>query len=170
MTVGSDVTAARFRGAVAGALTVVLAVLAHSWSGADVPAGASTALLGVVAVGIGTLVAVTSGRVPGLLATLAVGQALGHLVLGGHGHAAAVPGPVMFIAHAAAVVACAALLAVASGLVAALRRAVRALVTIAVPVDADPRHGTARPSAGPARSWFVFATSISHRGPPVGVS
>lgn len=148
----------------------MLAVLAHSWGGADVPAGASTALLGVVAVSIGTLVAAMSGRVPGLIATLAVGQLLGHLVLGGHVHAAAVPGSVMFIAHAAAVLACAALLAVASGLVAALRWAVRVLVTIAAPVAAEPRNRAVRPSTHPARSSFVFATSISHRGPPVGVS
>lgn len=169
MPARATTTAARCRGTAAGLLTIVLAALAHSWAGGVAPAGAPTVLLGVVAAAIGGTVAVTRLRVPGLLAALACGQALSHLVLGGHDHPSASPAAAaaMLAAHVAAVVTCAVLLAAASRLAAVLSRAVRALVTAAAPPLTEPR-AVRRPTERAPHRRHVFATSITHRGPPVG--
>lgn len=170
MPARATVTAARCRGTAAGALTAVVAALAHSWAGGMAPAGAHAVLLGVVAAGIGGVTAVAPARVSGLLGILAVGQVTSHLVLAGHDHVGGAPatGAPMLVAHIAAVVTCAVLLTAASGLAAALSRTVHALVTAASPLITE-QGPVRRPTGRASHRRHVFATSISHRGPPVGV-
>ncbi|MCW2651269.1 MAG: hypothetical protein JWR32_2245 [Mycobacterium sp.] len=88
--------AARWRGAAAALLTAALAVGAHGVADGGPPSGAGVALLVVLAGTVGA-VAATSRRESGrgaLLAMLASGQLIGHLVLAlaGHHHTA-VAGP-----------------------------------------------------------------------------
>jgi hypothetical protein len=105
-----------------------------------------------------------------LAGVLTAGQVLNHLVLAatGHAHAAAGPPvPVMVVAHAAAVLVGAALIAGGSRLCAALSRTVRALTTTS---PQQPHYaGVHTTSDQPLQSMLVLAASVSHRGPPVGV-
>ena len=107
-----------------------------------------------------------------LLAVLAVGQLLGHALLGvgGHSHPSAeeVPPLLMFAAHLAAVVVGAALIAAGGRLAAAVSRVlVAAARRDRHPVDV--RSSTAFVSADqPLQSLRFLSASLSHRGPPVG--
>src|SRR5271166_3672686 len=120
----------------------------------------------------GTTVAAKSGRAPGrtiLLAILASGQIIGHLVLAaaGHHHGAAwgAPAAPMIAAHAVAVVAGALLIAGADRLFRALSTAVRGVAGLHHPLAAA---ATSPVVAGdqPHQAMLLLAASVSHRGPP----
>src|SRR5271166_1037238 len=179
--------AARWRGAATALMTSALAVGAHGVADGDPPSGAGVALLAVLAVTIGavaatggrsaaatggTTVAAKSGRAPGrtiLLAILASGQIIGHLVLAaaGHHHGAAwgAPAAPMIAAHAVAVVAGALLIAGADRLFRALSTAVRGVAGLHHPLAAA---ATSPVVAGdqPHQAMLLLAASVSHRGPP----
>ncbi|MBV9089021.1 MAG: hypothetical protein JO044_03795 [Mycobacteriaceae bacterium] len=163
--------AARWRGAAAALLTGALAVGAHGVAG-GAPEGAGVALLGVLAGTVGAVTA-TSRRPPGrvtLLAILALGQVIGHLVLTAgcqhHATPSGLPTAPMIAAHGLAVMAGAALIAGADRLFRALSTAVRAVGGLSEPLAAT---ATAPVVAGdqPPQSMLLLAASVSHRGPPV---
>jgi hypothetical protein len=161
--------ASRIRGTAAGALTAALAVAAHGMSGGMLPTGGLIALLVVLSATFGLLTATLSraddGRV--LAGLLSVGQLAGHLLLSaGHGHGRL--SPAMLACHAAAVIAAAAAIALGGRLAAALSRTARAAVrTASVPPMSAPAI-VATQADQPLRSALLLATSVSHRGPPVG--
>jgi len=166
--------AAHWRGAAAAVLTAALAVGAHGVAGGGRPQGAGVALLVVLAGTVGA-VAATSRRPPGrvtLLAILASGQLVGHLVLAAAGHHHAVasgpPPAAMLAAHGLAIMAGAGLIAGADRLFRALSTAVRAVAGLSDPLAAA---AGAPVVAGdqPRQSMLLLAASVSHRGPPVSV-
>lgn len=168
--------AARLRGTATGLLTAALAVAAHGVGSGVAPTGAATALLAVLAATVGALAGTirnaTDAKV--LLALLASGQLLGHLMLSavGHSHApsAAPPGAVMLAAHLVAIAAGAVLIAAVDRLCRAMSRAVRAAVrTVGPPVVAAPAM-FAGAADQPLRSALLLAASVSHRGPPVSLA
>lgn len=161
--------AARGRGAAVGSLTAALATVAHTWASGSAPSGAGVALLGVLALTLGTIAAAQStATVPALLALLGFGQLIGHALLAasGHQHAAAPSSATMVGAHIAAVLVCAVLISTAGRLGEALSRAVRAMATRdrpARPVDVD---AVAYSADQPLQAALALAFSLSHRGPP----
>jgi len=173
MPTGSTSPAIHLRGLAAGSLTVALATAAHTASGGGFPSGATAAQLVLLAVVIGGLSATIRGadrfRVQFVL--IAVGQLLGHLLLGavGHHHAAAA-GPsaaTMITAHLVAITCGAALIATAGYLCAALSRVVRtAIAPTSTPVRVTLPAAFVSADQ-PLRSALLLAASMSHRGPPV---
>ncbi|SEH57082.1 hypothetical protein SAMN04489835_1570 [Mycolicibacterium rutilum] len=163
--------AARLRGAASGLLTATLAIAAHGIGGAGVPTGAALAQLAVLAATLGALTTTLrrAAETPVLVALLATGQVLGHVLLGasGHAHAATPPAGLMLAAHAVAVVAGALLIAAGERLCRAVSRTVRAAARIVwVPVETTVRMAATR-AEQPLRSALLLAASVSHRGPPV---
>jgi hypothetical protein len=164
--------AARWRGASAALLTVALSVGAHALADGP-PSGAGVALAALLAVTLGAFSASTQRArgATGLIALLAFGQLLGHLVLAaaGHSHGAAEgePTPLMIGAHAAAVAAGAVLIAAGDRLCRALSSAVRALTA---PSSWPPEDVVVETTTSdqPLQSMLLLAASVSHRGPPVG--
>lgn len=177
MLVASKAPEARLRGVAAGALTATLSTASHAIAGGGLPYGAASALLVLLALVIGALVA-TMGRAAGvgndvtrLVALLGLGQLIGHTILAAAGHAhgqvAATPWGVMLGAHLAAVVVGAGLIATGGYLCGAMSRAVRAAsAPIRQPVPA-PALITGAGADQPLRSALLLAASVSHRGPPV---
>jgi hypothetical protein len=163
---------ARWRAASAALLTVALAVGAHALADGP-PSGAGVVLAALLAGTLGALSASTQRArgAPGLIALLAVGQILGHLVLAAshsHGAVAGEPTPLMVGAHAAAVAVGALLIAAGDRLCRALSTAVRALTAPSSwPPEAVVVETTT--SDQPLQSMLLLAASVSHRGPPVGV-
>jgi hypothetical protein len=166
--------AARIRGAAAGLLTFALAVAAHGVGGGALSGGAAAAALGILATTIGVLAATLARAAEArvLVGLLAVGQLLGHAILGAAGHhhtlTTAPPAAAMLIAHLSAVAAGAALIAAGDRLCRAVCRAVRAVVRIVCPPVAVMPVAPARRADQPLRSALLLAASVSHRGPPVG--
>jgi hypothetical protein len=163
--------AARWRGTSAALLTVALSVGAHGFA-AGPPSGAGIALAVVLAGALGAGAASTKRTlgVAGLIALLAAGQVMGHLVLAATGHphggAGTLPTPLMAGAHAAAVAAGAVLIAAGERLCRALSTAVRAL---RAPSSWPPEPVLiATTSDQPLQSLLPLVASVSHRGPPVG--
>jgi hypothetical protein len=161
--------AARWRGAAAALLTVTLSVGAHALAGGPA-SGAGVALTAVLACALGGFAAGSRHRgTPGLIALLAAGQVLAHLVLAAAGHSHGAAGrsaPLMVGAHAAAVAAGAVLIAAADRLCRALSTAVRALTTRSSwPPEPALIETT---SDQPLQSMLLVVASVSHRGPPVG--
>jgi hypothetical protein len=163
--------AARWRGASAALLTVALSVGAHAFAGGP-PSGAGIALAVVLAGALGAVAARTrrARGAPGLIALLAAGQILGHLVLAAAGHphgpAAGGPTPLMIGIHAAAVAVGAVLIAAGDRLRRALSTAVRAITTRSSWPPEPVRIETS--SDQPLQSMLVLVASVSRRGPPVG--
>lgn len=132
------------------------------------------AVLALLAATIGLLVVAVrdTADVKVLVALLALGQLLGHAVLGagGHAHSAAAPLGLMVAAHVAAVVLGAALIAVGGHLCAAVSRVLRTTTRPArlhVAVASRVALGSADQ---PLRSSLLLAASMSHRGPPVSLA
>ena len=157
-------------------MTATLAVAAHGTAGGGLPSGPTAALLALLSITLGSLVATirdTTDFGP-LLAVLAGGQLLGHALLGvgGHSHPSAegAPSPLMLAAHLAAVVVGAALIAAGGRLAAAVSRALVA----ATRRDRHPvavTSSTAFVSADqPLQSLRFLSATLSHRGPPVGLA
>lgn len=165
--------AARWRGAAAGSLTATLSLVAHAAAGGALPSGSGAAVLGVMAITLGALAATMPGaaNAPILFALLSSGQVLGHLMLGTAGHVHGTSGPpsvVMFAGHLAAVLVGAALIAAAGRLGEVLSRAVHAATApVGPPIWPKPACAV-RGADQPLRSALELATSVSHRGPPVG--
>ncbi len=165
-------SAARLRGVASGLLTATLAAAAHGYGGAESPTGAATVALAVLAATIGALTAGLSraSETPVLLAVLAAGQIVGHLLLGVSGHTHAPPSAMMVTAHMLAVGVGAALIAVGDRLCRAVTRAVRVAVRIVcAPVPPQARRSAHR-AEQPLRSALLLAASVSHRGPPVSLA
>jgi hypothetical protein len=159
------------RGLAVGSLTAALALAAHGAAGA-VPGSGATILLALLAAGFGSLAsALERAAEPAVLvALLATGQAVGHLMLAAAGHShAPVPGGAMLAAHLLAVV-------VGALLIAGAERLCRALSTVlgdrtlgrTPPPAVRPIWALARPDH-PLQSRLLVAVSISHRGPPPAV-
>lgn len=155
-------------------MTAALSVAAHSAAGGGLPSGATVALLTLLAVTFGALVATIreAADFKLLVAVLAAGQLLGHEVLGAAGHshsaAAAAPAGVMVAAHVVGIAVGAALIAMGGRLCGAVSRTLRT----AAPPTRPPVGGvssTVVVSADqPLQSAVGLAASVSHRGPPVG--
>ena len=164
----------------AGLFTAALAVAAHGLASGAAPSGAGAVLLCVLAGTVGAVAATTDrtsdARV--LLALLASGQLVAHLILAVAGHQYCVAGPVcpwpvMLAAHTVALVLAAVLIAAADRLCravcTAILDAVRRISCPGLPVLATatvPIVG----SDQPLRSALLLAASVSHRGPPVGLA
>lgn len=158
----------------AGLLTAALAIAAHAMAGGAVPPGAAAVLLCVLAGTIGAAAAATErasdARV--LLAMLAVGQLVGHVVLTivGDMHCTASGGPpaaVMLAAHTVGLVVGAGLIAAGERLCRALSSVIRGFVgELPFPLATVP---AAAVTAGdqPLRSALLLAASVCRRGPPV---
>lgn len=165
--------AAPLRGTAVGALTAALAIAAHSVAGGGLPGGAVTAQLVVLAVTLGALAATLAGadRTAVLWGLLGVGQLLAHVLLATAGHAHdAQPGLSMLGAHVAAVSLGAGLIACGARLSAAVSRVVRGMVRYARVAPGSTDGVTARSADQPLHSARLLAASVSHRGPPVGVT
>jgi hypothetical protein len=155
-------------------LTAALAVAAHSTAGGGLPSSATVALLALLAVTLGALVATTAenANFKSLVAVLAVGQLLAHAVLGAAGHshlpAATAPAGLMLAAHVVAIAVGAALIAAGGRLCAAVSRTLLA----ATPRTTRPVEVVSATVVGsadqPLQSTLSLAASVSHRGPPVG--
>ena len=164
----------------AGLVTAALALAAHGLASGVAPSGAGTALLCVLAATVGAVAATTdrTSDVRVLLALLASGQLVAHLVLAVAGHHHSVhgpvcPRPVMLAAHTVALVVAAVLIATGDRLCRAVCTAIRDVVR-QLPCPGLPVFATAGvPTAcgdQPLRSALLLAASVSHRGPPVGLA
>lgn len=155
-------------------MTATLAVAAHGIAGGGLPSSPTAALLALLSITLGSLVVSIRDTVDfrRLVAVLAVGQLLGHALLGvgGHSHPASegVPSPLMLAAHLAAVLLGAALIAAGGRLAAAVSR-------VLVAATRRDRHPVAATSSNPfvsadqpLQSLRFLSASLSHRGPPVG--
>jgi hypothetical protein len=149
-------------------------VAAHGSAGGGLPAGSTAALLGLVSLTVGALVATMRvvGDVKRLVGVLAVGQLLSHVLLSAAGHShpvtAAVPVGLMVASHVVATLAGAALIAMGGRLCAAVSRV---LLTAAGPTRLPVAPMSAilvRSADQPLQSARLLAASLSHRGPPVG--
>ncbi|MEW2479735.1 hypothetical protein ACPCIR_29740 [Mycobacterium sp. NPDC051198] len=166
-------TAAPLRGTAVGALTAALAIAAHGVAGGGLPDGAVAAQLLVLSVTLGALAATlaAANRTAVLWSLLGTGQLLAHALLATAGHAhGAQPGLAMFGAHLAAVSLGAGLIACGARLSAAVSRVVRVMVCNGGVVPGSAPGGTARSADQPLHSARLLAASVSHRGPPVGVT
>jgi len=167
---------ARLRGTAAGLLTAALTLAAHSAGGGGVPTGVTALQLLVVAAvlgGVATSVPRTHDAAT-MAALLAVGQLVGHGVLAAHGdhHGAGIspPGWAMMAAHVGATVVGALLISFGNRLCHILSRALRGAVRRTTMPVAETRNVVGPSPDQPVRANLVLQSSISHRGPPVGVS
>ncbi|MDH6676444.1 hypothetical protein M2284_000632 [Rhodococcus sp. LBL1] len=162
--------------AVAGSV-IAIAIGAHGLAGGGMPHGVTLLLLGgVAAVLAAAVVAVPTiaTRRRWLVPVLATGQVLSHTALSlGDAHAGMHTGShltaPMLLAHSAAVVVCAALIAAAERIgpraYAALRRILPTILT-ALPVRLEPALPLAAADVRPVPA-LVCVGSIARRGPPV---
>ncbi|TQF74745.1 hypothetical protein FK531_01220 [Rhodococcus spelaei] len=166
--------ARRLRGAAVGALTAALAVAGHGVGGGGYPGTAALTLLVLCCAGVGALTTSLgtghAGGRAGLLAALAGGQVVGHLVLStalSHHHTGtdlSSRGLSMLAAHAAATLVCAALIVAAERLYGPITRVLRAVLRGPAPVV----RPAARPAVGPCAVAVheLLDFAISRRGPP----
>jgi hypothetical protein len=156
-------------------LTAALAVAAHGTAGGGLPSGSTAALLVLLSITLGALVATIRDAVDVrvLVAVLAVGQLLGHVLLGagGHAHSPTAGAPLLMLgAHLVAVAVGAALIAAGGRLAAALSR----VLVVAARLVRHPvatTFATVVTSADqPLQSVRLLSASLSHRGPPVVVA
>ncbi|WP_018603220.1 hypothetical protein [Mycobacterium sp. 155] len=167
--------AAALRGVSVGVLTAALAVAAHGTAGGGWPGGAGTAQLALLAVTLGAVasrVRATTGALA-LSGLLGVGQLLAHVLLAIDGHAhrshPLQPSVFMLVAHLVAVTIGALLITGGTRLCAALSRTVRAMVRPAHPRSEPATRAAVRSADQPLHSARLLGSSMSHRGPPVGV-
>lgn len=163
--------AARLRGLGTASVTATLAVSAHAAAGGGLPSGAAVAEIVVLAAALGAVAfTAPAGRVA-LLALLAAGQLLGHLLLDAadHSHSMAMgtPATAMLAAHVAAVAIGALLITVGERLCAAVSRVVRRAVSMPRQLPTAATAQVAHVADQPMRSALLLAASMSHRGPPV---
>jgi hypothetical protein len=143
-------------------------------AGGGLPSGSTVVLLALLSTTLGAMVASTrrSEGFSALVSVLALGQLMGHVLLGaaGHSHQPAGAGPLglMVAAHVVAIAFGAALIAAGGRLCAAVSRSV-------VSASRPPRRPivvrlvtVVRSADQPLQSARLLSTSLSHRGPPVG--
>ncbi len=157
-------------------MTAALSVVAHATAGGGLPTGSTVAVLALLSVALGAVVATIrdTGDVKGLVAVLAVGQLLSHAVLGAAGHShpgdTAAPLGLMIGGHVAAIAVGATLIVMGGRLCASMSRVLQA----ASPPRNEPVTTAAMvrlPSADqPRHSALSLAASVSHRGPPVSLA
>ena len=138
------------------------------------PTGSVAAVLALLAATIGAVaVTITRAReVTVLMGLLTAGQVGGHLLLtaAGHGHTSPLTGGFgMLAAHVGAVVGGALLIAAADRLNAALSSSIRRVARPDGPLAVSRPTRAVQASDQPMRSMILLATSLSQRGPPVGV-
>jgi hypothetical protein len=163
--------AAQLRGVFVGAISGVTAVAGHGFGGAHLPGSAAVVLVVLCSAVIGAVAAaVATRRVPVVIACLAIGQVLGHYLLGlvgEHAHTAQWS-PAMVAAHLGAALVAAALICTAEGLFGAVATAVWRLVLVLIALrDSAQRHPT--PSHWGVPSLAVRARAGCGRvtrGPP----
>ncbi|WP_263997425.1 hypothetical protein [Mycobacterium yunnanensis] len=157
-------------------MTAALAVAAHGFAGGGLPSGPAAAMLALLSITLGTLVATIRHAVDfrALVAVLSAGQLLCHVLLsaGGHAHAAAGGAPPlpMLAAHVVAVALGAALISVGGRLAAALSRVVVAATRLVGHPVAGPTTTSVDGADQPLQSVRLLSASLSHRGPPVVVA
>ncbi|QEM44179.1 hypothetical protein [Mycolicibacterium grossiae] len=171
MSAGRPSAPALLRGMAVAASTATLAATAHAAAGGGVPSGAAAVQLSLLGGALGAVVAVLRGghRFPTLVAVLAAGQGLGHLLLSaaGHHHGAAATALPMLAGHAAAVVATAALVVVGEALCRAVTGAARAVVRRPAPPEHRVPDPVVRRCDHPLLATRLLVKSWSYRGPPV---
>jgi hypothetical protein len=149
-------------------------VAAHGSAGGGLPSGATAALLGLLSLTVGALVATmcAAADFKVLIGMLAVGQLLGHVLLSAAGHSdhvsVAAPVGLMISSHVVATGIGAALIALGGRLCAAVSRVLLAAVSPARPPVAAMSAILVRSADQPLQSVRLLAASLSHRGPPVG--
>jgi hypothetical protein len=154
-------------------LTAALAIAAHSTAGGELPSSATAALLTLLAVTLGALVATIqeAADFKALVAVLAVGQLLGHAVLGAAGHshspAATASAGLMLAAHVVAIAVGAALIAAGGRLCAAVSRTLLSATPSPPRPIAEASTTVVGSADQPLHSALSLAASVSHRGPPV---
>ncbi|WP_019972643.1 hypothetical protein [Mycobacterium sp. 141] len=158
-----------------GVLTAVLAVAAHGTAGGGWPGGAGAVQLALLAVTLGA-VASTVRATTGALALsglLGVGQLLAHVLLAIDGHAHGShplqPSAPMLVAHLVAVTAEALLITGGTRLCTALSRTICSLARPAHPRSESATRTAVHSADQPLHSARLLGSSMSHRGPPVGV-
>lgn len=164
--------AATLRGCAVGALTAALAVAGHGYGGGGYPTSAALTLLVLCCGGVGALAGSLTASRAALVATLAGGQVLGHLVLSAtlpHPHAdLGARGTSMLAAHAVATAVCGVLILAAEKLYGPITRALRVLFR-------GPAPATARSTGRPVPfcpvtfSHLRLDHVISRRGPPAAI-
>jgi drug/metabolite transporter (DMT)-like permease len=169
----SSAVVANLRGVTVGAFTGALAVAAHGQADQTVPSGGTVALLCVVAVALGAVVARwnRASQTHVLFGVMSLGQLVGHFTLSAcGGMPMARPSPLMLTAHVAAIVCGALLVAASERLYTALSSAIRKAKRAAT-VPVTPRLLLITPLDDPPQQRVrLMAASISHRGPPVGAA
>ncbi|GLP73162.1 hypothetical protein TUM20983_02720 [Mycobacterium antarcticum] len=153
-----------------------MAVAAHGVGGGGLPSGSAAAMLALVSITLGALVTTLGNTtdVKLLVAVLAVGQVLDHVLLGaaGHSHPSAIQAPLgpMMAAHLVAIAFGAVLITMGERLCAALSRVlIRALRAARRPVGAQTAIVVASADQ-PRQSMRLLSASLSHRGPPVSLA
>ena len=154
-------------------------VAAHGCAGGGLPSGSTATLLLLLSITLGTLVATIrdAADVRVLVAVLAVGQLLGHALLGAAGHShqptGGAPLGLIIAAHLAAIAVGAALIAAGGRLCAAVSRvlvaATRSTCHSVTATSAIALHRSDS-SDQPLQSARLLSASLSHRGPPVGLA
>lgn len=147
---------------------------AHGSAGGGLPSGSTAALLGLLSLTVGALVATMRAvaDVKILVGVLAVGQLLGHVLLSAAGHSdhvtVAAPLGLMISSHVVATGVGALLIAMGGRLCAAVSRVLLAVASpTCLPVAAISAI-LVRSADQPLQSARLLAASLSHRGPPVG--
>ncbi|EME15636.1 hypothetical protein [Rhodococcus triatomae] len=156
------------RGGTVGALTAALAVAGHGLAGGGYPTPAALTLLVLCSTAAGAVAATGRGTRTALVATLAGGQLLGHLILSGttvHQHFPAASAATMLTAHAVATALCAALIVAAERLYGPITRALRVPLRgpVARPV---PRRAQRVPTTPDPLTHLLLDHVVSRRGPP----
>ena len=155
-------------------MTAALAVAAHGTAGGGLPSGSTAILLALLSATLGALVTTMrrSEDVKALVAILALGQLLGHVLLGAAGHAhhaaASAPRGLMIGAHAVAIAVGAALIAAGGRLCAVVSRVLSSAARRPRPPVAQGTTVVVRSADQPLQSARLLSASLSHRGPPVG--
>ena len=161
----------RVRGAAAGTLCAGAALPAHSLGGGELPSSGTLIVLAAFGATIGAVVARSSGRLPGLIAALWVGQLVGHLLLGamaGHGTPWSTA---MLASHTVAAVVVGVCLWFGEHLVALLASSVRRwLVRTSPHAPAEQRNTPRIWSDSADHPQFLIGSRAPTRGPPVALA
>lgn len=167
-------SATRVRGLAVGAVSATMAVLAHGGASGGLPDGTGAFLL----LGLSAILAVAATSMPmlrtsrfGLFALLIGGQLAGHEVLAVAGHSHGAPSTAMFGAHAAAVLICGLLIALAERIGPRCAAALgRVLPRLFPSLPAVPLLQVLPQCLDlPTQLAAVLGASVSRRGPPLTV-
>ena len=157
----------RFRGGSVGAVCAMAALPAHSFAGAALPSTGTLLVLAGFGATVGVLVAQAPTGLPRLMASLWMGQLVGHLLLAvmtGHG---ALPSPLMLASHTATAVIVGCALCFGERLILLLTSSVRHWLQLITRVTDTPLSATVR-ATRTAITWHqrLPCVAVSPRGPP----